>query len=266
MAGLLIDLAGLLFVTQQVKEPTRKLNILDLFFVLMILLTILPLQTHFCLTIELLMLVFLYQFPDHTSPNPSSNVFEKIDFDRSDWPQLAKSLNNIDWEHELYELPPEMHLPFATNIIDEKCMLLLFFNGQNKGISMFHRKRIILMRKRRKLVKSYKSHCDKNAQILHSEELICDSHTQEKLHDEESAVTKIKTDPNYFFRYAKKHSICLNEIRPLMDPNKALTFDKYEMCCSLLYQFNSVFTKPHPEEIVTNPSSFCHATIHVHHY
>ena len=25
-----------------------------------------------------------------------------------------------------------------------------------------------------------------------------------------------------------------------MGPNKALTFDEYEMCCSLLYQFNSV--------------------------
>ena len=41
-----------------------------------------------------------------------------------------------------------------------------------------------------------------------------------------------------------------------MGLTKALTFDKYEMCCSLLYQFNSVSTKPHPEEIVTNPSSF----------
>ena len=55
------------------------------------------------------------------------------------------------------------------------------------------------MRKRHKLVKSHKSDCDKNAQILHLEELICDSHTQEKLHDEEISVTKIKTDPNYFF-------------------------------------------------------------------
>ena len=114
------------------------------------------------------------------------------------------------------------------------------------------------MRKRRKLVKSQKSDCDKNAQILHLEE--------GKLRDEEIAVTKIKTDPNYFFRYAKRNSICLNEIGPLMGPNKTLTFDKYEMCCSLLYQFNSVFTKPHSEEIFTNPSSFFHATIHAQYY
>ena len=36
-----------------------------------------------------------------------------------------------------------------------------------------------------------------------------------------------------------------------LGPTKSLTFDKYEMCCSLIYQFNSVFTKPHPEELLT---------------
>ena len=41
-----------------------------------------------------------------------------------------------------------------------------------------------------------------------------------------------------------------------MGPTNTFTFDKYARCYSLLYQFNSVFTKPHPEEIVTNPSSF----------
>ena len=101
------------------------------------------------------------------SLNPSSNVFEKIDFNRADWPQLAKSLNNIDWEHELYQLSTEMHLPFATNIIAEKCMLLIpKKSSKKKIIPMFQRKRIIHMRKRCKLVKSHKSDCDENAPIL----------------------------------------------------------------------------------------------------
>ena len=158
-----------------------------------------------------------------------------------------------------------MYLPFATNIIAEKYVCyFLFLSGKKKRISMFHRKRIILMRKRRELIKS---DCDKNAQILHLEELICYSHTQEKLHDEEIAVTKIKTDPNYFFRCAKKHSICLNEIGPLMGPNRTLTFDKYEMCCSLLYQFNNFFLQSYIlKRLLLTPLLFFHATIHVQHY
>ena len=59
------------------------------------------------------------------------------------------------------------------------------------------------MRKRRKLAKSHILVSTKSAQILHAEELFFDNHRQEKLHDEEIAVTKIKMDPNYFFRYAK---------------------------------------------------------------
>ena len=50
------------------------------------------------------------------------------------------------------------------------------------------------MRKRCKLAKSHIFVSEKTAQILHVEELICESHRQEKLHDEEIAVTKIKMD------------------------------------------------------------------------
>ena len=60
----LTDLAGLLFLNQQVNQPTHKHNILDLiFFALMNLLTLLPLHTHFYLTTTLLMLVPVFQYP-----------------------------------------------------------------------------------------------------------------------------------------------------------------------------------------------------------
>ena len=69
-------------------------------------------------------------------------------------------------------------------------------------ISTFHRERKIIMRKRLKLVKSSKSAPSTKAQLVKSEKQICDSHLCEKLFEEKVAVTKIKEDPNYFFRYA----------------------------------------------------------------
>ena len=68
------------------------------------------------------------------------------------------------------------------------CYLFIKKVTKNKIISMFHRKKNFFMRKRRK---SHIYDCDKNAQILHLEELICHSHTHEKSYDEEIAVTKI---------------------------------------------------------------------------
>ena len=70
-------------------------------------------------------------------------------------------------------------------------------------------------------------------------------------------MTKIKEDPNYFFRYAKKFSICKTDIGPLLNcSTNTLSNDKYEMCCLLVDQFTSVFTTPDPKQIVTDPVSF----------
>ena len=74
------------------------------------------------------------------------------------------------------------------------------------------------------------------------EKAICTSHNKEKLFDEALAVNKIKSDPNFFFRYAKKFSICKSSMCPILNPKSLLlTNDKSEMCSLLLDQFNSVF-------------------------
>ena len=83
------------------------------------------------------------------------------------------------------------------------------------------------------------------------------SHQDEKLHDEQVAVTKIKDDPHFFFRYAKKSSICGSNIGPLLDPaTNCVTDDKFLMCKLLVDQFNSVFTTPDQSKIVIDPELF----------
>ena len=100
---------------------TRKLNILDLIlcpgdFVNYITTTDTFMSDHRIINVSTSIPV-RQTIPVAQSLNPFSNVFKKTDFNRADWPQLAKSLNNIDWEHELYQFSTEMYLPFATNII-----------------------------------------------------------------------------------------------------------------------------------------------------
>ena len=66
----------------------------------------------------------------------------------------------------------------------------------------------------------------------------------------------MKSDPNYFFRYAKKFSVCVSDIVPLYDKKRnLLTSDKLEVCTVLLKQFNSVCTTPLPNKQVTDPES-----------
>ena len=61
----------------------------------------------------------------------------------------------------------------------------------------------------------------------------------------------------------KRYSICKQEVGPLLNPlNNTLTDNKYDMCCYLAKQFNSVFTKPKQTSVIKDPVTFflSHAT------
>ena len=131
-----------------------------------------------------------------------------------------------------------------TNIISQICSLHTQLKGPKKAnkISCFYRDHKNLMRKRAKLRRKVINNPSISIKIMSIEKAICTSHNKEKLFDGALAVTKIKSDPNYFFRFAKKFSICKSSICPILNPKSLLlTNDKSEMGSLLLDQFNSVF-------------------------
>ena len=83
--------------------------------------------------------------------------------------------------------------------------------------SKHHRERKTLMKKRAKLKKRLKS-CNRPEIIQNlissiESDILC-SHKSELLHEEELAVSRIKTDSNFFFCFAKKFSITKQDIGP----------------------------------------------------
>ena len=84
--------------------------------------------------------------------------------------------------------------------------------SKKSKVSRFHHERKIIMRKRLKLVKSSKPTPLIKSHLVMLEKQLCDSHLDEKRFEENAAVSKIKDDPNYFFRYAMKFSIGKTDI------------------------------------------------------
>ena len=52
-----------------------------------------------------------------------------------------------------------------------------------------------------------------NTQLIKIKQAICDSHLKEKVNEESITVAKIKSDPIFFLRYAKK----LVSVRVILD-------------------------------------------------
>ena len=58
---------------------------------------------------------------------------------------------------------------------------------------------------------------------------ICKSHIKERECNEARAVTRVKEDPKYFFRYAKKFKRTSENIGPLLNGDGQLTNDMQEI-------------------------------------
>ena len=112
------------------------------------------------------------------------------------------------------------------------------------------------MRKRTKLIRIILRTPQIISQLLYIEEQINRSHLKEKIHEEHVAVSKIKVDPKHFYMYSKRYSICKQEVGPLLNPLNTLTDNKYEMCCLLANQFNSVFTKLKQTSVIEDPVTY----------
>ena len=129
IASPLTDLASLLFLNQQVNKPIRKHNILDLIFCSDELINSVITTDTFLSDHRIINVSTCIPTPNDIiqikSLNPATNIFERLDFNRCDWPHLAESLRNLDWAHELCKVSPEMLLPFATGMIADKCMLFV---------------------------------------------------------------------------------------------------------------------------------------------
>ena len=130
-----------------------------------------------------------------------------------------------------------------------------------------HRK--ALMRKRRKLIIKSKKHGltrrEKiKEQLVDIESELLKSHNDERLHDENKALDRIKSDPNYFFKYAKQFSKTATEVGPLLNANGVLVNDKRSMSEMLLKQFSSVFSTPSANHAIHDLQSFFHGNDQIH--
>ena len=187
-------------------RPTRKSNILDLIFcpnelINSIVVSDTFISDHRMITVETNIPVHGVE-PEHIF-NPPSNQFAVIYFHKADWPNILLSLQSIDWIATLEPIPPSSCFYYFIDTLYHKCMYHVPIKNPSKTkISKFHRERKILMRKRTKLRKM--SYTKSITQLIKIEQAICDSHFKEKLNEESITVAKIKSDPNFFFRYAKK--------------------------------------------------------------
>ena len=156
-AAPLLSLSNSLLLNQQVDKPTRLSNTLDLIFcpdeiIKTISVADTYLSDHRILTTSTL--IPLAPTKTNLCPNPPVSAFEKLDFNKSEWPSLRLSLKSIDCSVFESDKPIDVCIDDLFDNLANICFNHVPLKRPKKSaINKFHRERKILMRRRTKLHK-----------------------------------------------------------------------------------------------------------------
>ena len=268
-ARVLLDVAEKAFLTQQLTTPTRLTNILDLFFTnnqdavsdYKVEKTIF--SDHNLITINT---AYRKNRTREThEPIPASTPFTTYNFYSGDikWDEVLNSASEVNWDQVLEGNDPNIMLQALTTKLIEICSAHIpVKRWQTKRCSLIPRDRKILMRKRASLNKKMgTAHTEERkreimANIKEIEHKLKQSHTNQRINEENRAVNNIKQNPKYFFSYCKRFSKIKTQIGPLRNNEGNISTDPKASCNLLLQQYSSVFSAPQPHKIIPNPIEF----------
>ena len=265
---ILLDFINEYSMTQTVKAPTRKNNTLDLVItnnvqmIHSIVVTPTIISDHDIVEVNLQKRAFTYGKKRISGDSPDGHPLRKLNFHDSDinWMEINELFEELPWQ-DMSELNTvDSMLSFLMDKIISVCTANIPLRRVNSDRKKFiPRDRRILMRNRTKVRKKLisdstnPSHLNKLQCI---ENKIKESLKLEKQRKETQALGAMKTNPRYFFRYAKNNLVRKDKIGPLSKPNKQMISEPKEMADEFIKIFDNAFSTPMEEKLVTDTESF----------
>ena len=258
--------------SQYILQPTRNKNILDLFMTnsasLVTHVDVKPTRMSDHDLVEIFLSYNPCQPNINLPPLFEAASFRGLDFNKADFTSISDRIESFDWDNILntngVERFPEIFKSTILSICQDHCPQKLPPKGQMSS------KMRILSRKKRRLQK----HLDRaiadprssqesiavlenRVALIHYE--IRDTIVSERHFREERAVGKVKSNPKYFYSYAKRFSKQKQSISMLFDERNNICTDPQQIANILQNQFKSVFSNP--EAVDMTAADFASPTI-----
>ena len=193
--------------------------------------------------------------------------FNALDLFKADFPEISRSLAKVDWDNlwagSTLEEFPSIFQKVVLESCKKHCPLKII--NHKDSLSPHQKSYRKILRKKQKL--KTRLNCvteltPSSPQIIKLQ-LKIDQLLNElkelsysrQLRNEQNAVKKIKSNPKYFFSYAKRLAKTKQGISQLFKSNKDVTTDRKEIADTLQDQFSSEFSYPHNQEkVIPSPT------------
>ena len=197
---------------------------------------------------------------------PCASPFDNLNFFSNDidWDKIIAEIETkIQTDSEAYKtLDPNAKLQWLMGILIEICLKHIpARKSAKKYQTKIPRHRRILMRKRRKLMIKLESTSIENRKLkirdklIKIELLLQTSHTEAKERKEQLAIRAIKTNPRFFFSYAKQFAVTKTSVGPLLNEKNEFTNSSYEMGNILSKQYSSAYSVPSTQQLANVETS-----------
>ena len=273
MLNQLIDLCDDYSFTQKINFGTRTTpsggsNTLDLLFTNNHLLinrvtkTKTALSDHDMITCYTSHDLWLYNIDSEVS-EMSVNL-SNYNLNKANWPNIKENLNTLNWP-ELFrnQTAEQQQITFMntiTDIIHANCPRYTMMRGQNKTRIPRDRRILFRQRKRKMRLKNKPSTSPRTSmrlerEIQDIEYKLITSFKEERLRSEQRAVNNIKSNPKYFYSYARRHQTIKTGIGPLKI-NDCLLKSPEDISKALLEQYSSVYSIPDTDAEINDPTEY----------
>ena len=202
--------------------------------------------------------------PNYT-PSPCPPTLSSFNLNKANWDQIIHVASQLDWHHILEQSYNndeviQSLISHFINITEQNCPRFANRPGQTKN--RIPRDRRILFRQRKRKAKLKQTMPPRSSRIAQLEMEIKNiesklmfSFKNERLADEDKAICNIKTNPKFFYSFARKNQIIKGGIGPLKINNISITSPQ-EICEALSTQYSSVYSQPDPNTAITDPATF----------
>ena len=258
-AKLLLKFINDHLMNQYVLSPTRGQNILDLFIcncdtmVANISTSITPMSDH--QLIDIMLSTNLSDVANYSKPlSYDESTFQSLDFHKANFETLGDEIKAFDWVQLRSSCTFEEFPALFTDTLLDICKVHAPVKRRRTG-----RPHVLhaLRRKKKRLTARYNAVLNRGDITLANNlklklALLCYDIKEAINNDldrkESSAVEKIRSNPKFFFSYAKQFKNTKSSINMLLNNDEVVT-DTKDMADILQAQFTSVFSDPNSEHI-----------------
>ncbi len=265
-AEALLNLCEHFHLNQQITEPTRLGNFLDLIFtnneslIYNIIVSDSTYSDHRIIEVQ----------GNFTCPqNPPrerlhTGLFGNFNFNNKDinWEEINQELDSVDWNTSLRNLNPTECLHIISDTVRKTCRTHIPLRRKKRRNKLERERRRLY--KRRKLITERLQTKEQPERLKQKylkeikaiEYNLKTSYQIQETEDENKAIHGIRENPKYFFSYAKQKSRTTSNIGPLKKSDGSFTVNDKEISELLRQQYETVFSDPIQALKIEEPETF----------